>query len=537
MKKSVLFAIGLSLLLFALLRLPAESTPGETWDVTHSGNELQIAYGSGTDFPQYGVLHLDDSYFRLNYGPTSEWGTSAILLPAFWSGGTYYQGAPISATHQIEEEDLVLSITGTISTPTGSLAVSSEVRLLPPVKDVAITARVTTTVTVSGSVPLDNRPGEAFKPIMLSSMHIAPTVWDTQAAYADCHFYSIPASGWIVQPPAVERIFGLVGGTSTWKSNASTIEVGLDQSLQVTGWVTSSSDPNDDNVGFWAVSAEILPSWSYTITAVPEPTIRCVSKQASPSPVQDGAPLTYTLRVTNTGTQPFTPTIRDVLPSHVTPTGVLSWTPTLTAPGGIWMHQFSVTVETGYTGSLTNKVQVTTEEGPWGMASATVCANSCLIYLPVILRNYPPTYDFEDDAQGWGKQPLDEMPQPGQGVTVVNGVACSGDSSLQFDDLGPYSSTTTQDVGVKYDAHYQVVTACVYLPARAPSIPVVIYVQDRDLVWHQGDFVNLVPGVWNMISFDLRDKNWPSPFKTVGLHFTPGSYTGRVFIDNVRLRF
>jgi len=114
-----------------------------------------------------------------------------------------------------------------------------------------------------------------------------------------------------------------------------------------------------------------------------------VSKQADPSPVQDGAQLTYTLRVTNSGNVTLTTTIADTLPDHVTPTGVLTWTPTITAPGGVWTQQVVVTVTSGYTGSLTNVVLVTTEEGATGKASVTVCANACRIYLPVVLKNYP----------------------------------------------------------------------------------------------------------------------------------------------------
>lgn len=122
-------------------------------------------------------------------------------------------------------------------------------------------------------------------------------------------------------------------------------------------------------------------------TYIPPVPCLAVTKQASPSPVQDGAQLTYTIRVTNTGNVTLTATITDILPSHVTPTGILTWTPTITTPGGVWTQQVVVTVETGYSGTLTNKVQVTTEEGATGTANVTVCANSCLIYLPTIFKN------------------------------------------------------------------------------------------------------------------------------------------------------
>jgi hypothetical protein len=114
-----------------------------------------------------------------------------------------------------------------------------------------------------------------------------------------------------------------------------------------------------------------------------------VTKQASPNPLQSGAQLTYTLYVTNNTNVTLTATITDILPIHVTPTGILTWTPTITAPGGAWMQQVIVTVETHYVGPLTNKVQFTTGEGAaMGTASVTVCANYCIIYLPTIYKSF-----------------------------------------------------------------------------------------------------------------------------------------------------
>ena len=243
------------------------SSAGDSWDISQSGSILQIAYGSGTDFPQYAALHLDSSYFRLSYGPTSGWGTSVILLPAFWSRGRYCQGAPVDVRWHEEGSDLVLVITGSIC----NLDVSQELRLSPP-RGNTIEARVTT--IVQGSVSLDRRPGEAFKPVMLSSMRISPTVWDTPSAYLDCQYFPIPQEGWIIppQPAVIGRIFGLRGGTSDWKSNAPTIEITLDQPLQIAGWVTPSGDPNDDNVGYWAASDQLIDRWIYTIRAEPFPS-------------------------------------------------------------------------------------------------------------------------------------------------------------------------------------------------------------------------------------------------------------------------
>lgn len=241
---------------------PASGDEHGTWGVTQKGSVVEIAYGEGTDFPQYAALHLNDSYFRMVYGPESKWGTSVILLPSFWAGGNYYQGAPVGCTWEVVGPELVLSITGTIS----DLSVSEEIYVSPPSEN-SISAVVS--VDVDGDVDLDARPGEAFKLAMLSSMHISENVWDAQSAYVGDQLIPLPESEWILQPPVEHSTFSLIGGTSDWKVNAPTIGVNLDRTAQVTGWVTPSTDPNDDSVGFWAASDQIIRSWQYTIIARP----------------------------------------------------------------------------------------------------------------------------------------------------------------------------------------------------------------------------------------------------------------------------
>ncbi|HLX57601.1 MAG TPA: hypothetical protein VKR83_11290 [Ktedonobacteraceae bacterium] len=235
-----------------------------TWSVSQNGIILQIGYGSGTNFPQYAALDLSSSYFRMVYSMASQWGTSIVLLPALWSSVScptdYCQGAAITASWHTVGSNLLLSIKGTIAT----LNVSSVVTLTPPANNVFVT-QVSTIVT--GSVILDNRPGEAFKPLMLSSMHISSTQWDSQEAFIGDQTYSYPSSGWIIQPPITTSDFGLQGGTSSYKTNASTVEITLNQARQVTGWVTASNNTNDDNIGFWCATSKVLPSWSFSITA------------------------------------------------------------------------------------------------------------------------------------------------------------------------------------------------------------------------------------------------------------------------------
>jgi uncharacterized repeat protein (TIGR01451 family) len=117
-----------------------------------------------------------------------------------------------------------------------------------------------------------------------------------------------------------------------------------------------------------------------------------VIKTADLQQVESGSPITYTIYVTNTGDLTLTATITDFLPSQVTPNGTSVWTATIPAPDGVWIGKINVTINAGYTGSLTNVVHVSTGQGASGQYTHTLSppgsnspANT--IYLPIILRS------------------------------------------------------------------------------------------------------------------------------------------------------
>ena len=125
------------------------------------------------------------------------------------------------------------------------------------------------------------------------------------------------------------------------------------------------------------------------------------TKRAIPNPVKAGAELTYTIGLTNLSNVDLHCIVTDTLPTHVIsgqtsggtailPGTEVTWTPVVTAAGGVWLQQFVVTVETGYTGSLVNLLRVTTLEGPTGIITetSTVVSTGYYIYLPVVLRGY-----------------------------------------------------------------------------------------------------------------------------------------------------
>jgi len=172
----------------------------------------------------------------------------------------YHQGALINVTWQKQGNNLLLSYSGAIS----ELSFAGTILLNPPAQN-SINAEVG--VATSGHIELADKPNEAFKPVMLSSMHINGTEWDCNESFIGTTANSIPEEQWLVPDPITNAVFGLEGGSSTWKQNAPSVTITLNTTMSITGWVTPSTNPNDDNVGMWPSLNTVPESWNYTITA------------------------------------------------------------------------------------------------------------------------------------------------------------------------------------------------------------------------------------------------------------------------------
>lgn len=231
-----------------------------SWSLSWRGHVLEAGFGNGIHFPQYVAFHADSGYLRLNCGPGRGWGTSIVVLPSFWEGGRYHQGGRISVASQVSQSCLILSFSGSVS----DLHVLGEVHLRQPETD-GIVCDVW--VRVEGDVRLDRRQGEAFKPVFASSMHVSDELWDVESIWIDSRRFAIPERGWIVEPVTRGRRIILNGGFSRWKQRAPSLEIELDDSMDIAGWKTSGADPDNDNIGVWAGADHVLPRWHYVLRA------------------------------------------------------------------------------------------------------------------------------------------------------------------------------------------------------------------------------------------------------------------------------
>ncbi len=180
---------------------------------------------------------------------------------------------------------------------------------------------------------------------------------------------SLEATLWGSGPWANEHDWGGPGTIHTgtlnlWEPPAFLDPAGGDYHL---GPQSGAIDTGLDAGVLWDIDGDPRPIGAgYDIGADEFPASLRISKQASAQVAPAGAPLTYTLRVSNTGLTTLNATVRDVLPDPVTPTGELSWTAQL-LPGDVWTEAIVVTVLPGYAGPLTNVVRIATLEGPAGV--------------------------------------------------------------------------------------------------------------------------------------------------------------------------
>ncbi len=125
-----------------------------------------------------------------------------------------------------------------------------------------------------------------------------------------------------------------------------------------------------------------------------------LGQRVRPAQARGGERVTFTMLITNTGNLDLHAVVTDALPLHIAPGetsggtailpgGIITWTPTITEPGGVWRQPVVVTVARDYTGWLTNVVQARIwEDGASFYSSAASIPISCILYLPLVTRNF-----------------------------------------------------------------------------------------------------------------------------------------------------
>jgi len=264
--------------------------------------ELQIFYIQGTDTTQYATLYIfsitpmeserdtSGGYFRMETGKDCAWGISIIVLPCFWgyksksnTVDSLYQGARlISCSGSTSDDTLLISYTAEYypfkkdGTKRDTLYINNGLIKLFPPKNNTLSALVS--YRVSGNFDLfDKGYHQNFQIVKLSSMRLFHhTEFDTDTAYVDNKPYPIPDSLWIIEPSEVKKgyIWGLNGAPHKWSeydkyTPAIRITLGSTNSSFIQGWVTKSSNHDDDNVGYWAAEDSIVRNVKYQVIAKP----------------------------------------------------------------------------------------------------------------------------------------------------------------------------------------------------------------------------------------------------------------------------
>jgi len=245
-----------------------------TWEWAHVSvkKELRLTYETN----QVLAIHTHDGYLRA--APGTSWGTSVIILPCV-------RIAPATVIHGGTIESWEFGSVGTSSVCKlkargGPFTYECNLIIQPPYNNQIC---LDISMIVTGNVELDQSlPGEAFKPVFLSSMFQGEDGLDCICAYNGKDWTAIPNNGWIFTPKTEgsritlegkttqrssedHKIFNLKEGKPAVENIAPTVDIYFDRTLKTCGWVTPSTDLNRDNVGLWFGSNEILYRYSYRL--------------------------------------------------------------------------------------------------------------------------------------------------------------------------------------------------------------------------------------------------------------------------------
>lgn len=253
------------------------------------------ATADGLNWPAVFSIY-SSGYLRLSpiVGGKTQFGTSVVLGPAYWSGGTYYHNPAINAVSITGDFRVAETLTVTAVGRLGNADVEYVILLHRPEGE-ATSCQVTQRATWRNDTKIDAKHSakhEGFKVVQFSSMFVDDTYHD-----ADSVRY-VSAAGPVAMPlvnqdgvlfaepaplhePWLETTHsdaeGWQGATPSVSATLHTSTIPAQYTPQ--GWVTQTDNENDDNVGAWInwdnVPAKFFAgnqaSNTYTLTASASP--------------------------------------------------------------------------------------------------------------------------------------------------------------------------------------------------------------------------------------------------------------------------
>ncbi len=231
----------------------ADTGPGARPIQTPQGTFTEIKVLSGGT--QVGSVK-GNGYYRL-VPAGAEWGTS-FVAPGYWAGGEQHITAITDLTTAVDASGQ-LTVHGRLDSP-HARADDWTLTFGAPDRAGAVHAKVAFTLIAKREFALDADRvdlGEAVKIAQFSSMNIGAD-WDADTATAGGRVGSLNRPGarvfdWPIPLARGQETVVANDGSARPRQTPTTffrVEKSADP-LLVQGWVTRSSDPNDDNVGVW----------------------------------------------------------------------------------------------------------------------------------------------------------------------------------------------------------------------------------------------------------------------------------------------
>jgi len=231
--------------------------------------------------PQVAALYAS-GFVRLkpnaDPSPAIPFGSSFILGPAYWAGGAYYHSPQLNRL----EIDTTWLPTGPLRLLAWGTNQGFDVfyeMALPPPRDRQTRLHVTQTYTATTAIAID--PGrranhEGFKLAQISSMFVNQG-GACDGGNSDCHdsngarfigndlvrhqvaFTEITPSAFVFSaavPLGSTWLDALHTDDASWQGNTPNVHIALDvlpgdRTLTPQGWISATTDPNQDNVGLW----------------------------------------------------------------------------------------------------------------------------------------------------------------------------------------------------------------------------------------------------------------------------------------------